>query len=158
VGRAGQRGSRFNPVGLETGPSRSVPGSRQISYRQGMQSHDCRCFLPMTSSLPLQPYHPRKDASKIFGIGLDDVALQVSDIILQNSRFAGCSRAAVLEPQLCWAELLPGNRAAPFPCAPRGCRCRGCRLASPGEILPDEPESCGSPLALSSAAAPSGAC
>uniref|UniRef100_A0A8C4V1R5 Chloride channel protein n=1 Tax=Falco tinnunculus TaxID=100819 RepID=A0A8C4V1R5_FALTI len=40
-----------------------------------MQSRDCYCFLPMTSLL-LQPYHPRKDAIKIFGTGLNDVALQ----------------------------------------------------------------------------------
>lgn len=45
-----------------------------------MQSHGCYCFLPMTSLL-LQPYHPRKDAIKIFGTGLNDVALQVSNTI-----------------------------------------------------------------------------
>lgn len=48
-----------------------------------MQSHDCYCFLPMTSLL-VQPYHPRKDAIKIIGIGLNDVALQVSNIILRK--------------------------------------------------------------------------
>lgn len=55
----------------------------QISYRRRMQSHDCYCFLPMTSLL-VQPYHPRKDAIKIIGIGLNDVALQVSNIILRK--------------------------------------------------------------------------
>lgn len=60
-----------------------------------MQSHDCYCFLPMTSLL-LQPYHPRKDAIKIFGTGLNDVALQVSNVILgKKNWFARRCRAAV---------------------------------------------------------------
>lgn len=74
----------------------------QISYRRRMQSHDCYCFLPMTSLL-VQPYHPRKDAIKIFGIGLNDVALQVSNIILwKKKKIASCSCAAVVEQSFCW--------------------------------------------------------
>lgn len=84
VGRAGRGGLRLNPAGdYRLGRHPPGPLCYQISYSGRMRSHDCYCFLPMTSLL-LQPCHPRKDAIKIFGTGLNDVALQVSNIILRK--------------------------------------------------------------------------
>lgn len=51
------------------------------------------------TSLLVQPYHPRKDAIKIIGIGLNDVALQVSSIILQKKNHLPV--ALVLQLQSC---------------------------------------------------------
>lgn len=125
-------------MGLQSGPSLSGPVSYQISYRQRMQSHDCYCFLSMTSLL-LQPYRPRKDAIKVFETGLNDVALQVSNIILQKNDLLvtvvllSCRAGFLLEKDAAWflceqglqVQRLPAGSVLVF------------RLISPTEMLPD---------------------